>query len=258
MNKDFRQKLKNEPQSDTAPLDIHLDQTIKLAHTAYASRRKLKYVSTFEMIISQFRFVARPVWMIQGIALLCLCVFMCTAMISEEFVSKLPALVSVSAVFVSMTVLPLYGRSRRYKMREIESTTRISHSRLILAKLCVVGIGDIVCLAAITLLAFGKMTEPAQTALTFILLPFLLSCTVSLFTINRVKEEYGIYVSTGLCIGIGVVCWTMAVKLQPLLAQLSIGLAITACAILLLTLFFECHRLMGQIPSSDLQEALIF
>jgi len=258
MSKDFRQKLKNELQESIEPAAAHLDETVRLAHTAYDSRRKLRYVSTFEMITSQFRFVARPVWILQGIALLCLCVFMCTAMISEEFMSKLPALVSVSAVFVSMTVIPFYGRSRRYKMREIESTTRISHPRLILAKLCIVGIGDVVCLASITFLALGGMMAPAQTVLTFILLPFLLSCTVSLFIMNRVKEEYGIYVSTGLCIAIGAGYWTMATKLQPVLAQLSIGLAIAACALLLLTLFFECRRLMKQIPSPDLQEVLIF
>jgi|GEM_PF-1939796 len=258
MSKDFRQKLKNELQESIEPSEAHLDQTVKLAHTAYDSRRKLRNMSTFEMITSQFRFVARPVWLLQGIALLCLCAFMCVGMMSEQFVSKLPALVSVSAVFVSMTAFPLYGRSRRYKMREIESTTRISHPRLILAKLCVVGIGDVVCLAAIIILALGEMTAPAQIVLMFILLPFLLSCTVSLFIMNRVKEEYATYVSTGLCIGIGVVYWTMATKLQPLLTQLSIGLAIAACALLLLTLFFECRRLMRQIPSQDLQEVLIF
>lgn len=258
MNKNFRQKLKDEPRFSIMPLDAHLDQTIKLAHTSYESRRKLRYISTFEMIIGQFRFIARPVWSLQGSALLCLCVFMCVAMMSEQFSNNLPALVSVSTVFVSMTFLPFYGRSRRYKMREIESTMRISHSRLILAKLCVVGIGDIVCLVTITSLVFGKMTAPVQTILTFILLPFLLSCTVSLFIMNRVKEEYGIYISAGLCIGIGAAYWTMATKLKPLLMQLSIGLAVVVCAFLILAVVFECRRLMRQFPFSDLREELIF
>ena len=258
MSKDFRRKLKKELQTDIAPVDAHLGRTIRLAHAAYTGRRKLRYISTFEMITSQFRFIARPVWILQGIALLCLCAFMGVAMISEQFVNKFPAFASVSAVFVSMTVLPIYGRSRRHRMREIESTTRISHPRLILAKLCVVGIGDAVCLAAITLLTFEKMTAPAQTVLTFILLPFLITCTASLFIMNRVKEEYGISVSTGLCIGIGVVCWTMATKPQPLLTQISIGLSAAVCAFLIFALAFECRRMMRQIPSSDLQEALIF
>lgn len=258
MSKDFRQRLKNELQSDIDPSRAPIDQTIKLAQAAYGSRRKLKPISTFEMIIIQLRFVAHPIGLLQGIALLCVCTFLCLAKASGQFASELSAFVSVSAVFVSMTALPIYGRSRRCKMRELESTTRISHPRLILAKLCAVGVGDVICLAAITLLAFEKMTAPAQTILTFILLPFLLCCTAGLFIMNRVKEEYGIYVSMGVYVGIGTLYWTAAEKLQPLLWQLSIGLTAAICMFLILTLALECLRLMKQIPSSDLQEALIF
>lgn len=260
MSRDFQQRLKSglSTTAMSEPSQAHLDETIRLSRLAYASRRKMRRISTLEMITSQIQFVARSVWILQGFVLLCLCVVMGASMASEQFANTLPAFVSVSAVFVSMTALPFYGRSRRYKMREVESTTRISHPRLMLAKLCVVGIGDVVCLAVITLFTFGKMTAPAQTILMFILLPFLLSCTVSLFIRNCIKEEHGIYISAGLCIGIGVIYWTMATRLQPVLMKLSIGLSIAICMLLILALVFECRRLLRQIPSSDLQEALMY
>lgn len=258
MSKDFREKLKNELQLDIAPSEAHLDQTIKMAQKAYTNRRKLRYVGTFEMIVSQFRFIARPIWFLQGIALFCVFIFLRIMMVSEEHANSLPALISVSAVVISTLALPVYGRSRRYKMREIESTTRISHSRLILAKICAVGIGDVACLMVIIVSAYGKMTAPVQDILMFILLPFLISCTSSLWILNRIGEEYAIYVTIGLCIGMGTFCWTMATKLYFSLTSLSIGFALFACALLIIVLLFECRRMMKQIPAADLRKPLTF
>lgn len=257
MTKDLRERLKNVPLYGMEPSETHLLQTIQLARSAYAGRRRLRHISTFEIITSQFRFAVRPVWLLQGFALLSLCAFLCLTIESWRLGGKLPAFLSVSSVFVSMTFLPLYGRSRKHKMCELESTTRISYPRLIFAKLCAVTIGDIICLAAITLLALEKMTAPAQTVLAFILLPFLFCCTACLFILNRVKEEYGVGVSTGLCIAVGAFYWTMAGKLHPLPARLSVGLTSAVCAVLILALALECRRLMMRIPSPGLQEALI-
>lgn len=258
MNREFRQRLKNELQADIEPCAAHMERTIMLAHTAYDGRRRFRHVSTLSMIARQFRFVARPVWLLQGVALILLCMLMYIVRSSEGFVSKLPALLSVSSVFVAMTVLPIFGRARRYKMYEIESSTRLSHQKLMFAKLCAVGSGDAICLVIITILNLGEMVSPTQTVLTFILLPFLLSCTGSLFVLNRSKEEYGVYVSTGLCIAIGGTYWSMAARLSCLPAQSLTGLTVTACTALLIFLAFECRSLMKQIPSSDMREALLF
>lgn len=258
MSRELRMRLKNELRADFEPCGEHMEQTIKLARSAYARRRRLRNISSFEMMAGQLRFIVRPVWFLQGIVLICLCALMSAVMKSEEFSDELPAFLSASSVLIAMTALPIYGRSRRYRMYEIESSTRISNKRLMLTKLCVVGLGDVICLGAIAALALGKMTLPAQMVLTLILLPFLLSCTGSLFVLNRAREEYGVYISAGLCIGIAGACRAAAARLLPVSEQISIGLVAAVCAVMIILLAFECRRLMGEIPSSDLREALMF
>ena len=260
MAKEFSQKLKQEISAlyATRPDKAHLEETIKLAGQAYSGRRQMRHISTFEMIIGQVRFIARPVWILQGIVLLCMCVFMRYAMASEQQASYIPAFLSISSIFIAMTMLPFYGRSRKYKMREIECTTRVSLSRLILAKLCVIGAGDIASLSIVLLITLGKMVTPAATLLMFILLPFLLTCAGSLFILGRTTENYGSFVSAGFAVGLSAAFWTFAMKMGDELMQISIILSVIACIFLALVLIFECHRLLRQIPSPDLQETLMF
>ena len=260
MRKDFRQRLKNElsgkPQLEISAM--HLENTIRQSRRAYECRRQVRPIGTPEMIVSQFRFIARPIWLLQGIVLLCLCFLMRYAMASEQPASYIPAFLSVSSILIAMTMLPFYGRSRKYKMREIESMTRVSLPRLILAKLCVVGMGDIVCLSFMILLTFGKMDTPFAALLLHIVIPFLLTCTASLFVMNRTKENYGTFISIGFGIGLSAVCWTIAMRMGENFVPISAGLSAFVCVCLALVLFFECRRLTRQLPSPDLQEAFMF
>jgi hypothetical protein len=165
----------------------------------------------------------------------------------------IPSLLCVYSGFIAMTALPFYGRSRKYAMRELESSTRISLSRLTLAKLSAVGVGDIVCLGVIILFIFGKVEAPARAMLLFVVLPFLLTCTGSLFILNRAKQSYSTSVTVGFGIGLSVLYWALAVKMPEALTQLSAGFGLLACALLILALLLECRKLLRQIPFSDLQ-----
>lgn len=260
MNKHFQQSLKNELRGKpfTELSQAHLENTISLAHQVYASRRKMRHIGTFEMIIGQFKFIARPVWVLQGIVLLCMCFIAHYAMLSELSASYVPAFLSIASIFIAMTMLPFYGRSRKYKMHEIECTTRVSRSRLVLAKLCIIGVGDFASLSIVIIITIGKIATPAATLLIFIVLPFLLACAGSLFILNRANENYGIFISIGFGMGLSAIYWTLAMRLRDGLIQISVGLAILLCVLLALGLFFECRKLLRQISSADLQDALMF
>lgn len=71
-----------------------------------------------------------PIWAAQAAAVLCMCLVLRLAMRSEDFAADAPALLGMFSVFVAMCALPFYGRSRKYKMRELESSTRLSSRRL--------------------------------------------------------------------------------------------------------------------------------
>lgn len=258
MSKIFLHMLKNELRDKPflEPSQTHLNETIRLSHLAYTNRKRLKRLSTFEMIFGQFRFIARPIWILQGVVLFCLCFFVRPAMVSDRMINYVPAFLSISSIFIAMTMLPFYGRSRKYKMIEIERSTRISFSRLILAKLCTLGIGDAVCLVAIILFTLGSVETPAKTILMFIVAPFLLACAGSLFILNRTNKSYGIFVATGFCIGLLVVYFVLIIEKREGLIRLSTAVHSIICMFLILALVFECRRLINQLPSTDLQELL--
>ena len=259
MIRNLRERLNNELKSYHA-VELskqHLENTIQVSRIIYDKRRKMRKICTIEMIVNQFRFIAVPVYFLQGGVLLFLYMVISIAMHSEDFTSNLSALLSTSAILVSMTALPTYERSRRYHMIEIESTTRISCPQVILARICAIGIGDIICLIVLILLTFEKMNFPAQSILTFVLMPFLFCGIGCLFIQNHMNNEYSIYISTGFSIAVVITYWLIASKLQRFLLNVSIGFTIAVCGVLILILGIECRKLIMQKTSSVLQEAFI-
>lgn len=240
------------------PRQAHLDETAKLCLAEYTSRRQMRSLSSLKMIISQLRFIAKPIWILQIAVMFCLCFTLHFVSKANNPVIYVPVFLSLSSIFIAMTMLPFYGRSRKHKMREIESTTRLSHARLILSKICVIGVGDIMCLLVLSLFSIGKMAEAANTILFFIVLPFLLASSGILLILNHTKEDYGMFAALGYCVGLSVVYWMLRAKVSFVFAQFGLIVAGIICVILLLVLTIECRKLLRQIPSPDLQEELIY
>lgn len=191
-------------------MNEHLEETIRLSRKAYAARRKMRRLGAAELVMGQLRFVARPVWLLQGILLICICVL----------VSLNRGAASLCAVLVAMTALPFCGRSRKYKMQEIEATARLSRARQLLARLAAIALGDLVCLLVLSLISAAPME---------VILPFLLATVGSLLVL-----DCELFDPTGLCIGIGVIYSAPATR--ALLAELSTGTELGCCIALTIAL----------------------
>lgn len=247
--------IKNELRRLEAPepSEEHIQKTIDLCRAAYSVRRCMRPLSTPQMILSQFRFIAKSIWALQALVLLVMCFAVHQAALAQDALN-IAHTMSLASVFTAMTMLPLYGRAGKYRMQEIEGATRLSRARLILAKLCVVGLGDAVCLIAFTFFSFGSMAKPLSATLVFIVMPFLLTSFADLFVLNRIKKSYGISVSVVVGIGISSAYWLMIQYLRPF----ALPAAAAACVLLLLALIFECRRLLRQVPAIELQDALMY
>lgn len=235
------------------PSEEHIQKTIDLCRAAYSVRRRMRPLSTPQMILSQFRFIAKSIWALQTLVLLVMCFAVHQAALAQDALNIARA-ISLGSVFTAMTMLPFFGRAGKYNMQEIESATRLSSARLILAKLCVVGLGDTVCLIAFTFVSFGSMAKPLSATLVFIVMPFLLTSLADLFVLNRIKKSYGTSVSAVLSLGISFAYWLMIQHLSSFAPPA----ATAACVLLLLALFFECRRLLRQVPVIQLQDALMY
>lgn len=210
------------------------------------------------MVMSQIRFIAAPIWVLQAVIVLCMCLMLHLASAAEDFEADGPALLSMSSVFVAMSVLPFHGRSRRFKMCEIEGATRASHGKLILAKLCVLGLGDAICLAALSWVSAGLLTGAAGLVLSCIVLPFLLCCTGVLFILDRARGEQGMLIALGFGLGLAAGYRLLTEELGAVITGQGRGFAVAACVLLTAALALECRRLLRQAAWPDAQGAAEF
>ena len=149
-----------------------LEQVLPLCREAYCKRRRLRRLRTSETVLRQLRFVALPVWLVQGAVLLAVSLMLGGLSGAERSASLVPGCSAASAVLVALTLLPFHGRGKRYRMDEVEAATRVSGAKLLLARFAAVGAGDAVCLSVIALLT---LKAAPGTALTLIALPFALT-----------------------------------------------------------------------------------
>lgn len=240
------------------PRAEHLTETATLSLAAYRSRRPLRRIGVPEMVVSQIRFIAAPIWALQAAVVLCICLLLHLASAAENLEADGPALLSMSSVFVAMSVLPFHGRSRRFKMREIEGVTRASHGKLMLAKLSAVGLGDAICLAVISQVSAGLLAGAVGLVLSSIVLPFLLCCTGILLILDRARGEQGLFAALGFGLGLAVGYRLLQEELGAVLAGQGQGFAAAACVLLTVVLALECRRMLRQAARPDAYEAVEF
>ena len=126
MSRKLERRLRAELGSipSPAPRAEHLAETAALSLAAWRSRRPLRRIGAPEMVLGQLRFIAAPIWALQAVIVLCICLLLHLASAAEDFEAEGPALLGMASVFVAMSVLPFHGRSRRFNMRETEGATR--------------------------------------------------------------------------------------------------------------------------------------
>lgn len=250
MNRSLEQSLRKTLRDVELPQPREecLQATIYRCRGAYQSRRRRKSLGSLELIAGQLRFIAAPIWVLQMALLLCIALIL-WGLPAGDAVFCLPTFLSLASILVAMTMLPFYGRARRYRMAEIERSARLSQGKLILAKLAAVGFGDMTCLASLMLGSAGKTPEVMHTILSCIVLPFLLSCTGLLLILNHAKEDNALITATSFGIGLAAACWML-----PTMQDTPLPLDITACAVLLAMLWWECRRLLQRTVSMEYQE----
>ena len=215
-----------------------MNETLTLCRAEYARRRRLRRVGAWELIRRQLRFTALPVWGLQAALLAAICCVFGAARPKEELI---PASASLAAVLAAMTLLPFHGRARRYGMEEVEAASRLSRTKLSLARLGAVGAGDAVCCAAAALMSGGGW----YVTLVFVATPFLLTSAVSLAVLGHAGRESGVYIAAGFGGLSAIVFYAAAARfgygltvISPLLAA---GLCLAALAALALELYLEIY-----------------
>lgn len=106
------------------------------------------------------------------------------------------------AVFIFMTALPVFYRSFRYKMQEIEAAAKLSVSRLFLAEMITIAIGDAVMLGTVIGITVFKASYSISSALLYLVVPFLVMWCVVFRLLKHVNMEKMVVYGSVICLAV--------------------------------------------------------
>ena len=105
------------------------EELLSLCRRGYCSHPRPRRAGRRELVRSQMRFTALPVWALQGALLIFICLVLSAAAPNEDLV---PACASISAELAALTLLPFCNRAARFGMRESRpprASTHRTHAR---------------------------------------------------------------------------------------------------------------------------------
>ncbi|MEA4925697.1 MAG: hypothetical protein VB084_10335 [Syntrophomonadaceae bacterium] len=257
MNKKLRLKLQTALKDQPALRisEEHFAQTMREARVAYQGRRQRERIQYPAFLLRQVRFVGATVWLLQGFMLLCafwLFGLTDTGAVSNLEPRHLPVLLGCFAVFIAMTGIPFIGRSVRYRMLETEMAARISIPKLLLARIFIIGIGNVLLLTVSFLLASTKAELGTGSIALYLLLPYLIACCGCLFIQAYAHSGQQGFISTAFCFSLTALLFVLYKTAPVVYEQASAPVWGVLCAICSVILIIGTYRLLDKAASFDL------
>lgn len=257
MNQKLRSKLQAalKDQSALQISEEHLIQTMREARIAYQNRRNRQRIRYPAFLLRQIRFVGAPVWLLQGLLLLCafwLFGLMDIGAVSNFEPRHFPVLLGCFAVFIAMTGIPFVGRSVQYRMLETEMVTRISIPKLLLTRIFIIGIGNVLLLTVSFLLASTKAELGTGSIALYLLLPYLIACCGCLFIQAYAHSGQQGFISTAFCFSLTALLFVLYKTAPVVYEQAYAPIWGVLCAICAVILIIGIYRLLDKAASFNL------
>ncbi|MBU3877202.1 hypothetical protein HGO97_015460 [Faecalicatena sp. AGMB00832] len=170
----------------------HMDAVIWELKKEVVKKRSRKRIGFSDFLLLQIKMTGWKIWLLQGMMFLGF-VFLITAILGpyiwldHRYTTKLLCYFSI---LISMTALPFLHRSVHYKMQEVEAATRFSSMRLLLAKMLLLGIGDVFLLNMVLITAALRTSIYTGSLVLYLLFPFLLANGGALFLIGHLNAGH--------------------------------------------------------------------
>lgn len=116
-------------------------------------------------------------------------------------------LVSALLPLAALSACTEFSRSVRYRMEELERTARFSWRTLLLARLTLLGLGDLLLLAALIPLVAGWSGLPLLWTGCALLSPYCLTALACLAISRRMRGREGSFVCASAALGVSGLCY---------------------------------------------------
>lgn len=249
MTNRFEQNLRAALHAD-APHTEGMQQTATLAAQAaatHAPRERLRFAAFLGI---QVRFIGWKIWLLQAFCLLAAHSVLEVLLGHYYFLEARIAAQCLGclSVLVMLTALPFIRTATLYRMQELESATRCSSLRLLMAKLILVGLGDVAMLAALWIYALVCTPLSAQALPFCLFVPFLAAASGGLTLLTHVTPRTFNLASLGWCALLCIGCM-LSGRWLALLTEIGPWLAL----LLLLYCGFALRRLWLSADFCELQ-----
>lgn len=241
-NRNINMLLKKSLQTNNITINkAHLQYTLSLLRQEQISKTHDERIKLSSFLALQIKFIGWKIWLLQGLVLAVLCYFL--TVIIGEYLYQVKRYSAVSICSISIMILmmavPFIQRSLRYKMHESEMATYFSSVRLLIAKLLIIGIGDIFILNGILLLIVYKNYLSIGSALLYVIFPFLLTSWGFMYLLGHIPAQWFSHCCILLCLAL-YTCIVLLNKFVPIFFQQTFSVEWTiVCLVLLLLCLFQ-------------------
>lgn len=255
MKTNFKDMLERSLHSPEIEVDkSHLQHTLLSVRREMLAKQSNNHITFRNFLILQIRFIAWKIWLQQGLVLVILS-FIFTSFVKANFYDKryIAILLCNLSIVILMTSIPLIQRSIYYQMHECESASYFSTARLLMAKLLIIGIGDIIMLGGLLLITIWSTYLNIGSALLYLILPFLLALCCYLYLLGHIPAKWFSSYCIGLC-SLLYLCIVLLNRFVPVFFQqnFSIGWKIV-CLLFVFLCFSQLRYIIYDSEYAELQ-----
>ena len=145
-------------------------------------------INLFHMAVTQTRYISKWVWVFSGL------LFGVTYLVAKISHPGYVSMVLGFVPFLVMLSVTESMRSYRYGMEELELSARFSLKSILLARMIMLGLGNLVLLAAIAFLLKSKL----QINMVYVMTPYFLTAGGGLWIVRKFPDKEGTYLCFGL------------------------------------------------------------
>lgn len=150
---------------------------------AFIRRMGVPRIDITRLVIMQARYISKWVWI--SSVLLCGMTYAITFFMEEKYVSAIIALIP----FLVMFSVTESMRSYRYKMEELELSTRFSLKSIVMARMLMLGIGNLLVLVIVTVLLENRV----ELHMLHVLTPYFLTAGGGLYIVRKISGNESVF-----------------------------------------------------------------
>lgn len=184
--------------------DAHKEQMLESIRQMQALKQRGRKIGFIRFLLRQVPFVAKKLWAMQGLMAMAVFVVLYSTLdgdLGYLGIRHIPALLGGLAVSQIMLAIPFMQRSFQYRMYEIEASTRLSYTSLIMANMILMAAGSMAVFSICAVVTSIGLKLPGMDMMLYFLLPFLVAGSGCFWILNGIRRSGNQDVGTGICEG---------------------------------------------------------